>query len=84
MTREWQLQEAQNKLSEVVDEALKHGPQVITRRGVQAAIVLSYEDYRRMVVNQGTLSEFFRASPLADIALDFNMTRTEHPLRDNA
>ncbi len=30
MARVWQLQEAKNKLSEVVDEALKQGPQVIT------------------------------------------------------
>ena len=41
MSRSWQLQEAKNRLSEVVDEALKEGPQVITRRGVETAIVLS-------------------------------------------
>ena len=30
MKRVWQLQEAKNKLSEVVDEAIQHGPQIIT------------------------------------------------------
>ncbi len=29
----WQLQEAKNKFSEVVEAALKDGPQVITKRG---------------------------------------------------
>lgn len=45
MTDRWQLQEAKNKFSEVVEEALKRGPQLITKRGVETAIVLSYKDY---------------------------------------
>jgi prevent-host-death family protein len=44
----WQMQEAKNKLSEVVDEAAHHGPQVITRRGVEVAVILSYADYRKI------------------------------------
>jgi prevent-host-death family protein len=40
MARTWQLQEAKNRFSEVVEEALKEGPQVITRRGVETAVVL--------------------------------------------
>jgi antitoxin Phd len=30
--RPWQLQEAKNKLSEVIEDALTEGPQLITRR----------------------------------------------------
>lgn len=70
MARIWQLQEAKNKLSEVVDEALTDGPQVITKRGVETAIVLSYADYRKLLLNQQKLSDFFRESPLADVELD--------------
>jgi len=40
----WQIQEAKNKLSEVIDRALDQGPQIITRRGVEAVIVLSYPE----------------------------------------
>ena len=40
MSRTWQLQEAKNKLSEVVDQAIAEGPQVITRRGEEVAIVI--------------------------------------------
>ena len=72
MTRTWQLQEAKNKFSEVVEEALKHGPQVITRRGVETAIVLSYAEYRKLALNQKKLSDFFRESPLAEVDLDLS------------
>ena len=48
MARVWRPQEAKNKFSEVVEEALKHGPQVITKRGKETLIVLSYADYRKM------------------------------------
>jgi len=73
MARVWQLQEAKNKFSEVVDEALKHGPQVITKRGVETVIVLSYVEYRQMALTQKKLSDFFRESPL--IGVDFDLTR---------
>ncbi len=70
MSRIWQLQEAKNKLSEVVDEAMLHGPQVITRRGEETAVVLSYADYRTMIAARTKLSTFFRDSPLVDADLD--------------
>jgi antitoxin Phd len=66
----WQLQEAKNKLSEVVEEAIHNGPQVITKRGVEIAIVISYVEYRKMAASQKKLSEFFRESPLVGAKLD--------------
>jgi prevent-host-death family protein len=68
--KNWQLQEAKNKLSEVVEDAIAHGPQVITRRGVEVAVVLSYPEFVKLKKDQGSLSEFFRKSPLADIDLE--------------
>lgn len=82
MARVWQLQEAKNKLSEVVEEALRHGPQVITRRGKESAVVLSYAEYRRILLNQQKLSDFFRDSPLAGVPLD--LARDNSPLRDDS
>jgi prevent-host-death family protein len=70
MKHVWQLQEAKNKFSEVVQEAISHGPQLITKRGVEAVIVISYTEYRRMFAMQERLSEFFRKSPLVGIDLD--------------
>lgn len=66
----WQIQEAKNKLSEVIEHALQQGPQIITRRGVETVIVVSAQEYRQLLVNQNKLSDFFRESPLAGVALD--------------
>jgi antitoxin Phd len=44
----WSLQDAKNKLSAVVDAAVEGAPQIVTRRGVETAVVISYEEYERM------------------------------------
>ena len=43
----WQLQEAKNRLSELVDRALSDGPQTITRHGKPAVVVIDAEQYAR-------------------------------------
>lgn len=80
VVRTWQIQEAKNKFSEVVEEATRRGPQVVTRRGVETAVVLSYDEYRALLVGQRKLSEFFGESPLAGLELD--LARDEGPARD--
>ena len=84
MSRVWQLQEAKNKFSEVVEEAITNGPQVITRRGAETAVVLSYGDYRSLLLKRKKLSTFFRESPLVgedlDLARDRSGLRDEHLL----
>ncbi len=71
----WQLQEAKNRLSEVVDKALHQGPQVITRRGAETAVVLSMDDYRELRQPETDLVDFFQASPLAGVKLDLERPR---------
>ena len=73
--REWQLQEAKNRLSQVVDSALHSGPQTITLRGKPAAVVVSFEEYRKLAQPRTGLSQFFRQSPLHGIELD--LTRSD-------
>ena len=72
MKDEWQLQDAKNRFSEVVERALKKGPQTITRRGVEAVVVVSAEEFRRLGAPATSLVEFLRASPLvgAELALE--------------
>ena len=60
----WQLQEAKNKFSEVVERALSKGPQEITRHGKKTAVVLSLRDYQKLKGKKGSLVDFFRRSPL--------------------
>lgn len=79
MNHVWQLQEAKNRFSEVVQAALTAGPQVITKRGTETAIVLSYADYRKLLLTQTKLSDFFRESPLAGVELD--LARDSSPAR---
>ena len=81
MAGTWQLQEAKNKLSKVVDEAIHQGPQIITRHGVEVAIVLSLDEYRRLAASQEKLSEFFKCSPLAEV--DINLSRDKSPVRED-
>lgn len=69
MNEIWQLQDAKNKLSEVISRALKQGPQLITKHGKKTAVILSYTEYEKLRKSQGKLSEFFQNSPLVGIDL---------------
>jgi len=80
MSRSWALQDAKNRLSEVVNEALHGEPQVITRRGREAVVVVSVEDFRRLTRGEGDLLAFFQASPLTGEDLD--LTREDEPARE--
>ncbi|HSN57300.1 MAG TPA: type II toxin-antitoxin system Phd/YefM family antitoxin [Candidatus Sulfomarinibacteraceae bacterium] len=71
----WSLQDAKNRFSELVREALRAGPQVVTRRGKETAVVLSAEEYRRLLRPEVGLVEFMRSSPLAGVELDLDRDR---------
>jgi len=66
----WQLQEAKNRFSEVVNKALKEGPQTVTRHGEEVVVILSKAEYNRLKKSQTSLVEFFRQSPLVGVDLD--------------
>src|SRR5262249_50274742 len=66
----WTLADAKAHLSEVVESALKKGPQVITRRGRETVVVVAAEEWNRRVRRRGTLADFFAASPLRDSGLE--------------
>ncbi len=70
MRRVWPLQDAKNKLSEVVDRAVEEGPQTITRRGRETAVVVSIEDFSKLTRPKESLVSFLRNSPLARADLD--------------
>ena len=71
----WQLQEAKNRLSELVRKARDEGPQVIIVHGADAAVVLSAEHYAKLARRKGTLVDFFRKSPLVGEELDLTRSR---------
>jgi prevent-host-death family protein len=67
---QWQLQDAKNKFSEVVQKALKHGPQLITRRGIETAVIMSIEEYQKLTKPKIDIVDFFRKSPMKDVEID--------------
>ncbi|MXY48440.1 MAG: type II toxin-antitoxin system Phd/YefM family antitoxin [Gemmatimonadetes bacterium] len=48
MGREWQVQEAKAKFSELLETSREEGPQVVTKRGVKTAVLVSIETWERM------------------------------------
>ena len=71
----WQLQEAKNRLSEVVRKARSEGPQIITLHGADAAVVVSARDFGRLARRKGRLVDFFRKSPLVGVELEFSRSK---------
>ena len=65
----WQLQEAKAMFSEVIKAAAEK-PQTVTTRGKETAVVLSIEEYKRLVRPRQTLFEFIQNSPLCDVTLE--------------
>ena len=65
----WQLQEAKNRFSEVVKAAVEKGPQTITVRGKDTVVVLSSNQYAKLVKRKEPLSAFFAKSPLRGLGL---------------
>ena len=65
----WTVAQAKAKLSEVIENALAHGPQTITRNGRRTAVVVDAEEWERRTKRDGSLADFFKASPLRGSAL---------------
>jgi len=78
--RSWQLQDAKNRFSEVVDEAVRSGPQTITRRGVKTAVVVSAADWAKLARRRSPLIEVLRRAPRLPGGLD--VTRSTDTGRD--
>jgi antitoxin Phd len=60
----WQIQEAKNKLSELIDRAQNEGAQVITRHGVEVAVVMPINEYKKLAAPKQRMGEFLMNSPL--------------------
>ena len=64
MNNIWQLQDAKSKFSELVEQALANGVQIVTRRGQKTVVVLPFEEYQRLVKPSDSLAQFLISSPL--------------------
>lgn len=62
----WKLQDAKSQFSKVVEDALKSGPQYITRRGTKTVVVLSVREYEELISNKLSFKEFLLSCPKID------------------
>jgi antitoxin Phd len=67
MTR-WPVQDAKARFSEMLDTCLQDGPQIISKRGVDAAVLVPIEQWRRLQAARPTLKQLLLSpEPRAEI-----------------
>jgi antitoxin Phd len=44
----WPVQDAKARFSELLETCLREGPQIVTKRGAEAAVLVPIEDWRRI------------------------------------
>ncbi|HXT35671.1 MAG TPA: type II toxin-antitoxin system Phd/YefM family antitoxin [Chloroflexota bacterium] len=76
----WTVADAKAKFSEVMDRARSDGPQMITRKGRPAVVIVAAEEWDRKTKRTGNLAEWFAASPLRES--DLSVERLQDPPRD--
>ena len=82
LLKRWKLEDAKARFSELVRQARESGPQRVTVRRKDAVVVVSAEEYDRLVARaeQKTLSSLLADSPLRD--LDFGEGGVKSPVRE--
>ena len=75
----WKLRDAKARFSELVDRALANGPQLVTRHGENAVVVLSYATFAEAAAPQGFTSFLLSSRGVTDLVV----TREKHLPRDN-
>lgn len=75
---DWQLAEAKNKFSEVVERAITEGPQYVSKRGEPAVVVVAVSEFHRLARLEGrkrTLKDLILNGPdLTGVDLSRNQT----------
>jgi len=74
----WNLSEAKNRLSELINRVTTEGPQLITRRD-ERYVVLSEAEYERLLGKKPTLKELLLNGPSLE---GLDLTRDKSPMRD--
>lgn len=73
----WPVQDAKARFSELLDACISEGPQVVTRRGAETAVLVPIAEWKR-------LSEAARPSLKSLLLSDFGRTDLELPQRGSA
>jgi prevent-host-death family protein len=73
--RTWQIKDARANFSALVDKAITEGPQIVTRNGKKAVVVVSAEEWLRRERHHLDLVEFFANSPFRDETIEIERQR---------
>lgn len=71
----WTVAEAKAKFSALVGRAQSSGPQIVTKNGRTAVVVVSADEWERKTRRAGNLAEFLAASPLRESGLEVERQR---------
>lgn len=55
--KQWPVQDAKARFSELLETCLKEGPQVVTKRGAEAAVLVPLKDWQRLQRGRRTLKD---------------------------
>jgi len=75
---EWQMADAKNRFSEVMNRALREGPQRVSRRK-ESVIVLAEDEYQRLAGTRPDFKEYLMQGESLD---GVNLARDQSPGRD--
>lgn len=67
----WKLQDAKAKFSKIVEDALKIGPQYVTRRGQRAVVIVSVDEYEHLISKKPSFKDFLLNCPKLENDFDF-------------
>jgi len=65
----WQIQEAKARFSEMVERALREGPQTVTRHGKPVAVLVKADQYQRLRAGGKTFKELLASAPLEGLEI---------------
>ena len=68
----WSVQDAMARFDELLDLARSEGPQMIAQHGVEKAVVVSIEEFRRHEAGRPDFKAYLLAGPKFD---DFSIER---------
>jgi len=77
----WQVQDAKARFSEFLDASIKKGPQVVTRRGIETAVLVPIAEWNRL---QRAAQPGLKALLLAPSTRFENLIPERHKLRRRA
>lgn len=75
----WQVQEAKQKFSALVQKAIDEGPQVVTRHGEEVVVVVAKAEYEKLKGRKRDFKEFLLNGP--DLSL-LDLERRKDMMRE--